>query len=319
MSASFPTALSQRTMELILPSSLPTSPVSKISKSPMPNEEKATAYDLQASSQYAPTHMLTHNMKDKSLAYSAGWPCDANGKLLLKDAWKNKERVGILLENRKKPISVRKECVINLPDNELQPIGECIICYNQIRHFEKTRMVCKHILCYSCFFKMHEENERNLQKQLSSVQTVNIDPESTLTFADKCPLCKVLIGPTDMKPWWEDYIEIIISRALGCMYNRYAYYMRRPEPSVFQEDEFISECIKLCDKKLKGYRQETLSILEQMRLKVVADPYTYISEFGKVLLCFLFQHVMHQRWNKEAMNKAFCSFASSIGFENDNY
>lgn len=112
---------------------------------------------------------------------------------------------------------------------------------------------------------------------------------------------------------------MIISRALGCMYNRYAYYLRRPEPSVFQENEFISVCIKLCDKKLKEHRQETLNILEQMRLKVVAYPYTYISEFVKALLCFLFQRVMHQRWNKEAMDKAFCSFASSIGFENDNY
>lgn len=286
----------------------------------MRNEEEATAYDLQATGQHAPTHMLTHNMKDKSLAYSAGWPCDANGKLLLKDVWKNKDRVGILLENRKKPISVRTECVINLPENTLQPVGECIICYDQIRRFEKVPMACKHILCYSCFFKMHEENERNLQKELSSIQTVDIDSERTLNFADKCPLCKVLIGsPTDMKPWWEDYIEMIISRALGCMYNRYAYYLRLPEPSVFQEEEFISECIKLCDKKLIGLRQVALNILEEMRLSALANPYTYVPEFSNELLRFLLQHVRHQRWDKEAMDKAFWSFASSIGFENDNY
>ncbi len=306
-------------MEVILPFSPPTSPVSVIPESHMRNIEEATAYDLQATGHYAPTHMLTHVMKDKSLSYSAGWPCNANGKLLLEDVWKTKERVGILLENRNKPISVRTECVIKLQDNDLQPVGDCIICYDQIRLFEQTPMACKHIMCYSCFFKMHEENERNLQKQLSSRQTV-IDLDSLVDSADKCPLCKVLIGgPTSLTPWWEDHIEMIITGALGCMYNRYAYYMRRPEPSALQEMEFISACITVCEKKLKGRRQETLNIYEQMRLKAVADPYTYVPKFGKALLRFLLQHVMHPKWEKEAMDKAFWSYASSIGLENNNY
>lgn len=302
---------------MILPRSPPTSPVSVI---PERNDE-ATAYDLQATGHYAPTHMLTHVMKDKSLAYSAGWPCDANGKLLMEDAWKNKERVGILLENHSKPISVRTKCVIKLRDYELQPAGECIVCYDQVRLFEQTPMACKHIMCYSCFFSMHQENERLLQNQLLKVELENFgDLESLCNVADKCPLCKVLIGgPTDLKPWWEDHIEMIITGALGCMYNRYEFYMRRPEPSAIQEMKFISACIMLCQKQLKGRRQETLNIYEQMRLKAVADPYTYVPKFGKALLRFLLQHVMHPKWDKEAMEKAFWSYASSIGLENTNY
>jgi hypothetical protein len=139
-------------------------------------------------------------------------------------------------------------------------------------------------------------------------------------MADKCPLCKVLIGgPMDLKPWWEDHIEMIILGALGCIYNRYAFYMRNPEPSTTQEMGFIMQCTSLCNKELKGRRQDALDVYEKMRHKAVADPYTHVTTFAKALLKFLLQHVLHPHWNKDAMKKAFYSYASSIGMENDNY
>tara|TARA_B100000212_G_scaffold319896_1_gene277381 strand:- start:1137 stop:2114 length:978 start_codon:yes stop_codon:yes gene_type:complete len=285
-----------------------------------PDDPPDDAYSLKNSKHICPTHVITFLKSEQARKYvgCAGWllPCD------------KPDRTGILLESYDKPISVKTKYVEKLNFQDLQIADDCSICLQPTRNFEVYPIACNHTICVPCFNDMHEYNAKRFQAFEKSainrqVLVIDAEDESLLAYADKCPMCKSLIGSPLTQSWgehWSMPAELLIMGALGKILERYFFYTKKGEPSMSDEAVFFDQCEKLLDANLLHYksqftsRQAYIHALDKER-KIYLDDPPY-EPFFKNLLKFLWLSTMNSGgiFIEEEMRKANKAYAQTLGY-----
>ncbi|MAU01401.1 MAG: hypothetical protein CL608_30035 [Anaerolineaceae bacterium] len=284
------------------------------------DEAPDDAYSLKNSKHICPTHVITFLKSEGARKYvgCAGWliPCD------------KPDRTGILLETHDKPISVKTKYVEELKVQDLQIADDCSICLQPTRNFEVYPIACKHTVCVPCFNAMHEHNAKRFEAFEKStlkrgVLIIDGNDESLLNYADKCPVCKSIIGSPMTQSWgehWSMPAEILIMGALGKILERYFFHTKKGDPSMSDEAVFFDQCEKIFQTNITRFkckfttRQAYIQALDKEREIYVNDP--PYEPFFKNLLKFLYLSTMNSDglFIEDEMCKANKAYAHTLGY-----
>ena len=147
--------------------------------------------------------------------------------------------------------------------------------------------------------------------------------ESLLNYADKCPVCKSIIGSPMTQSWgehWSMPAEILIMGALGKILERYFFHTNKGDPSMSDEAVFFKQCEKIFQTNITRFkckftsRQAYIQALDKEREIYVNDP--PYEPFFKNLLKFLYLSTMNSDglFIEEDMCKANKAYAHTLGY-----